>query len=173
MQRLGHFGFNVRDQEEALRFYSDLLGLPVTDTRNFGQILDLESESGQDPNGYFLRVGADHHSVVLFPHWTYAAGPAPKREGVEWISHIAWQVAATVAFAWLGALSAWPGLLGLLVSVASWAGLAAAQERATRAGSVAEVALRRALGDAYARELDTDVDPDRRIKYDRVFFEDA
>ena len=28
-------------------------------------------------------------------------------------------------------------------------------------------------GHRYARELDTDVDPDRRIKYDRVFFEDA
>ena len=28
-------------------------------------------------------------------------------------------------------------------------------------------------GHRYARELDTDVDPDRRIRYDRVFFEDA
>ena len=28
-------------------------------------------------------------------------------------------------------------------------------------------------GHRYARELDTDVDPDNRIKYDRVFFEDA
>jgi dimethylamine/trimethylamine dehydrogenase len=28
-------------------------------------------------------------------------------------------------------------------------------------------------GHRYARELDTDVDPDNRIKYDRVFFEDG
>ncbi|HKT19647.1 MAG TPA: VOC family protein, partial [Stellaceae bacterium] len=49
--RLGHFGFNVRDQEAALRFYSDLLGLPVTDTRNFGEQFKITSPTGQDPNG--------------------------------------------------------------------------------------------------------------------------
>ena len=91
--RLGHFGFNVEDQEKALHFYSDLLGLPVTDTVDFGKQFNVTSPTGQDPNGYFLRVGADHHSVVLFPHWAFAATPAPKREGTTWISHMAWQVA--------------------------------------------------------------------------------
>ncbi len=90
--RLGHFGFNVADQEKALGFYGDLLGLPVTDTVDFGREFKVTSPTGQDPNGYFLRVGADHHAVVLFPHWTFAAGPAPKREGTAWISHMAWQV---------------------------------------------------------------------------------
>ncbi|MGE0747132.1 MAG: VOC family protein, partial [Rhodospirillales bacterium] len=41
--RLGHFGFNVDDQERALRFYSDLLGLPVTDTRDFGELQGIAS----------------------------------------------------------------------------------------------------------------------------------
>jgi catechol 2,3-dioxygenase-like lactoylglutathione lyase family enzyme len=91
--RLGHFGFNVADQEQALRFYGDLLGLPVTDTVDFGKQFKVTSATGQDPNGYFLRVGADHHSVVLFPHWAFAATGAPKREGTTWISHMAWQVA--------------------------------------------------------------------------------
>ena len=91
--RLGHFGFNVGDQEKALRFYSDQLGLPVTDTVDFGKQFGVTSATGQDPNGYFLRVGADHHAVVLFPHWAFAATPAPKREGTVWISHMAWQVA--------------------------------------------------------------------------------
>jgi catechol 2,3-dioxygenase-like lactoylglutathione lyase family enzyme len=90
--RLGHFGFNVADQEKALRFYSDLLGLAVTDTVNFGEQFKVTSPTGQDPNGYFLRVGADHHSVVLFPHWAFAASGQPKRDGTVWISHIAWQV---------------------------------------------------------------------------------
>jgi catechol 2,3-dioxygenase-like lactoylglutathione lyase family enzyme len=90
--RLGHFGFNVEDQERALRFYSDLLGLPVTDTRNFGELQGITSPTGQDPNGYFLRVSADHHSVVLFPRWTVAASPRPKHPGTDWISHMAWQV---------------------------------------------------------------------------------
>ena len=91
--RLGHFGFNVAVQEPALRFYSDLLGLPVTDTVDFGKQFGVKSATGQDPNGYFLRVGADHHSVVLFPQWAFAGSPAPKREGTTWISHMAWQVA--------------------------------------------------------------------------------
>jgi catechol 2,3-dioxygenase-like lactoylglutathione lyase family enzyme len=92
VQRLGHFGFNVVDQEAALHFYGDLLGLPVTDTVDFGKQFKVTSPTGQDPNGYFLRVGADHHSVVLFPHWAFAASPAPKHEPTKWISHIAWQV---------------------------------------------------------------------------------
>ncbi len=91
--RLGHFGFNVEDQEKALRFYSDLLGLPMTDTVDFGQQFKVASPEGKDPNGYFLRVGADHHSVVLFPRWAFAAANAPKAPGTEWISHMAWQVA--------------------------------------------------------------------------------
>lgn len=90
--RLGHFGFNVRDQEVALGFYSDLLGLPVTDTVNFGQVFNQKSTTGQDPHGYFLRVGADHHNVVLFPHWIQQTRPGGKRPGNEWISHMAWQV---------------------------------------------------------------------------------
>ena len=92
VQRLGHFGFNVVDQEKALRFYSDLLGLPMTDTVDFGQVFKVASAPGQDPHGYFLRVSADHHSVVLFPHWAIAASSRPKHEGTTWISHIAWQV---------------------------------------------------------------------------------
>ena len=92
VQRLGHFGFNVVDQEKALRFYSDLLGLPMTDTVDFGQVFKVASAPGQDPHGYFLRVSADHHSVVLFPHWAMAASDRPKHDGTTWISHIAWQV---------------------------------------------------------------------------------
>jgi catechol 2,3-dioxygenase-like lactoylglutathione lyase family enzyme len=92
--RLGHFGFNVVDQEKALHFYSDLLGLPQTDTVDFGQQFKVSSPGGQDSNGYFLRVGADHHSVVLFPQWAFAAsGQLKHGAGTEWISHMAWQVA--------------------------------------------------------------------------------
>jgi catechol 2,3-dioxygenase-like lactoylglutathione lyase family enzyme len=90
--RLGHFGFNVTDQERALRFYSDLLGLPMTDTVDFGKVFGVTSPTGQDPNGYFLRFAGDHHSVVLFPHWTQVQRPGGMAPGTEWISHMAWQV---------------------------------------------------------------------------------
>jgi len=37
--------------------------------------------------------------------------------------HVAWQAVATGAFVWLGALGAWPGWLGLGITLVSWAGL--------------------------------------------------
>src|SRR5262249_26687130 len=40
------------------------------------------------------------------------------------IHHIAWQLGMTALFAWAGALAAWPGRLGLAISVVSWVGLA-------------------------------------------------
>ena len=92
VQRLGHFGFNVAEQEPALVFYSDLLGLAMTDTVDFSRMAASTDANGRDPDGYFLRVGPDHHSVVLFPRWTRDAAGAPVRDGTKWISHIAWQV---------------------------------------------------------------------------------
>ncbi len=91
VQRLGHFGFNVKDQEQALRFYSDLLGLPVTDTRDFGRLAG-EKSPGPVHLGWFLRVNNDHHSVVLFPDPARFSAPPPRKPGSEWISHMAWQV---------------------------------------------------------------------------------
>ena len=37
--------------------------------------------------------------------------------------HIAWQAVATLVFIPLGALHAWPGRLGLLITLISWIGL--------------------------------------------------
>lgn len=37
--------------------------------------------------------------------------------------HMAWQVVATLLFVHLGALDAWPGQVGLVLSLASWSGL--------------------------------------------------
>ncbi len=58
---------------------------------------------------------------------------APRRAAVSffagWLTtelalhHIAWQAAMTLVFVALGALSAWPGWLGLGITVVSWAGL--------------------------------------------------
>ena len=39
------------------------------------------------------------------------------------VHHIVWQAIATVLFVQLGALSQWPGLVGMAVTVASWLGL--------------------------------------------------
>jgi acetyl esterase/lipase len=50
--------------------------------------------------------------------------------------HIVWQVAATVAFALVGALRWWPGWLGLGVSVAAWTGLVVQARLSAGAGAV-------------------------------------
>src|SRR5919198_2075591 len=58
------------------------------------------------------------------------------------VFHVAWQAIATVVFVWLGALGTWPGVAGLAITGASWAGLLWLQIVSTRAGRVMETALR-------------------------------
>ncbi len=68
IRRLGHFGFNVVNMEEALHFYTDLLGFRVSDVLDFSQrVEDPAVLAGLgDPKGYFTRYGGDHHAFVLF-----------------------------------------------------------------------------------------------------------
>ncbi len=58
------------------------------------------------------------------------------------LHHVAWQAVATVGFVALGALDAWPGWLGLAITLASWALLFGVQRRAGTAGTVFADALR-------------------------------
>jgi len=50
IRRLGHFGLNLYKFDEAVHFYSDLLGYRISDV------------SG---NGFFMRYGSDHHALNL------------------------------------------------------------------------------------------------------------
>jgi len=59
------------------------------------------------------------------------------------LHHVAWQALATAAFVTAGALGSWPGWLGLVISLVSWAGLV----RLHRRSSEAAPALARALAD--------------------------
>jgi acetyl esterase/lipase len=63
--------------------------------------------------------------------------------------HFAWQLGATVLFVWAGALSAWPGWVGLGITLASWAGLIAMVPISRRAAPATEAALVAALGPGY------------------------
>ncbi|MBW2371404.1 MAG: alpha/beta hydrolase [Deltaproteobacteria bacterium] len=69
--------------------------------------------------------------------------------------HFAWQVGATVFFVWMGALQAWPGWVGLGITVASWLALLALVPVAGRSRHIVERALRGALGAEYAERLAT------------------
>ncbi|HET9728270.1 MAG TPA: alpha/beta hydrolase fold domain-containing protein [Acidimicrobiia bacterium] len=66
--------------------------------------------------------------------------------------HIAWQVAATVAFIALGALGSWPGWLGLAIALASWVALALSVRGALRTDAL----FARALGDESGRPSPTE-----------------
>ena len=69
IRRLGHFGFNVRNFDACMRFYSDLLGFALSDSLDFSsRVEDKEALQGfETTTGWFMRHGGDHHSFVLFP----------------------------------------------------------------------------------------------------------
>ena len=65
--------------------------------------------------------------------------------------HLLWQGVATIAFVSWGALDAWPGVLGLLVTLASWWGLVRVQQRAGEAREVFARVLSEGVGPEWAR----------------------
>lgn len=73
------------------------------------------------------------------------------------LHHIAWQVGLTLLFAWAGALQAWPGLLGLGISIVSWAALWRCYWRAREAEGLVEGALQNGLGAGYREEIDAEI----------------
>src|SRR5439155_1132769 len=72
------------------------------------------------------------------------------------LHHLAWQLVMTVVFAWAGALRAWPGWMGLAVTLLSWSGLVGCLVVARRAEAVVEQALVAGLGPRYAEEIRTE-----------------
>ncbi len=69
------------------------------------------------------------------------------------LHHIAWQLVMTLIFIRAGALAAWPGKLGLLVTLISWAGLWRCYWRARATEGVVERALCDGLGTGYRAEI--------------------
>src|SRR5689334_1987081 len=65
------------------------------------------------------------------------------------LHHLAWQALATAVFVWLGALDAWPGRVGLVITLVSWAGLIRLITSARSAEAVVEDALVATLGPEY------------------------
>ena len=73
------------------------------------------------------------------------------------LHHLAWQVVLTLGFVWAGALGAWPGFVGLGISLASWAGLVHCYRVAQGAEAVVEQALTATLGDGYREAIRQDI----------------
>ncbi len=74
--KIGHVGVNVTDIERSTQFYTQVLGLSVTESMG----------ENQRPGGLvFLRYNQDHHGIALFGGHT-----APLQGGT--LNHIAFEV---------------------------------------------------------------------------------
>ena len=67
IRRLGHFGFNVVNMDEASPLLRRPAGLQDLGRRPLREMLTPEqlAELG-DARGFFTRYGGDHHAFVLF-----------------------------------------------------------------------------------------------------------
>lgn len=95
IRRLGHMGLNLENMEQALPFYTDLLGFRISDTIDFSTRASspAEIEGLGDPLGYFMRYGSDHHSFVLFNKRVREALDKKRtfRPGIT-LNQVTWQV---------------------------------------------------------------------------------
>lgn len=93
IRRLGHFGFNLINMDDAVHFYVDLLGFRVSDTMDYSKrAKSPEQVAGLgNPNGYFTRYGTDHHALVLFPRRVREALGRHESPGVT-VNQVTWQV---------------------------------------------------------------------------------
>ena len=93
IRRLGHFGFNLANMEDGVRFYVDLLGFRISDVMDYSRRAKDPAQVASlgDPNGYFTRHGNDHHAMVLFPKRVRDALGRQEHPGVT-VNQITWQV---------------------------------------------------------------------------------
>ena len=93
IRRLGHFGFNLTNMDEGIRFYRDLLGFRVSDIIDHRtRAKSPEQLAGlSNTNSYFTRYGTDHHALVLFNQRAREALGRGGEPGMT-INQITWQV---------------------------------------------------------------------------------
>jgi acetyl esterase/lipase len=105
-------------------------------------------------NAYRPVMSHRHLSVVSFFAGWFTTELA--------LHHIIWQAVCTAGFIWLGALRAWPGQIGLAITIVSWFGLAGCLLSGRRAAHTVEQALRAALPQGEVERLlseSTSLDP--------------
>ena len=94
IRRLGHFGFNLNNMEDGMRFYRDLLGFRVSDIIDHASRAKGSELAGMvNTKSYFTRYGTDHHAMVLFNQRAREALGRPSQAGIhDQSNHLAsWQ----------------------------------------------------------------------------------
>lgn len=88
IRRIGHFGYHSPDIDATIAFLSQTLGLAVSDKEDFSpRVPDLPKK---DATGWFMRCGADHHTLVLGSQKLVDTWE-PSRKGSV-VGQISWQV---------------------------------------------------------------------------------
>jgi catechol 2,3-dioxygenase-like lactoylglutathione lyase family enzyme len=131
IRRLGHFGYNCYKMDEAMHFYSDLLGFRRTDTLDFAQIMQKPGAFDGVPTtvGWFMTHGTDHHSHVIFPRHALdrmgrgsAGGHVTNPEVTT--NQITWQVGTLSEVGngidWFKSIGINPGRIGRDVPGSNW-----------------------------------------------------
>jgi catechol 2,3-dioxygenase-like lactoylglutathione lyase family enzyme len=70
IRRLGHFGLNLERLDEAVAFYTDVLGFRITDELNMFDMVPPEARPAVeeiivDPRMFFTSNSTDHHALLL------------------------------------------------------------------------------------------------------------
>jgi len=70
IRRLGHFGFNLSQLQEGVRFYTELLGFRITDELDLSKLPGVPPALARlpDPRVVFTSHGSDHHALLLAPN---------------------------------------------------------------------------------------------------------
>lgn len=88
IRRIGHFGFHSPDVDATAAFLSQALGLSISDEDDFTS--RVPSLPKKDATGWFLRCGADHHTLVIGSQ-NMIDTREPARKGAI-VGQISWQV---------------------------------------------------------------------------------
>lgn len=97
IRRFGHFGLNMDRLDEAVTFYSDLLGFRVTDEVSLfdqvpPEVRPIVEEVVTDPRMIFTSNSSDHHALLL-AHRTFGVLNGNDRKAKDiTLSQITWQV---------------------------------------------------------------------------------
>ena len=94
VRRLGHFGLNIVNVDECIQFFTEKLGLIVSDSGDLKMLSPGVYDDIQDARFFFLRYGTDHHAVVLASkdiaaHAEHVFGPFNPNVA---LSQVSWQV---------------------------------------------------------------------------------
>jgi catechol 2,3-dioxygenase-like lactoylglutathione lyase family enzyme len=94
IRRFGHFGFNIPSLDDALDFYTRLLGFDMTDMLRVKTLAPPDADTSfiVDDRVPFLTHNSDHHSMII-AHPSFGPMVGNERAGPEiTMSHFTWQV---------------------------------------------------------------------------------